>query len=96
MVAVEAAQLVIERLAVALGLLEALDPLLGGADAERCPFWRVLIASAIARRWVLLVPGGAKKQTLLRSVIQASCASCRISGFSAPGWAVKSKPSSVS
>jgi hypothetical protein len=60
-VAVEAAQLVIERLAVALGLLEALDPLLGGADAERCPFWRVLIASAIARRWVLLVPGGGKE-----------------------------------
>ena len=41
------------------------------------------------------VPGGPKKQTLLCSVIQASCARCRISGRSAPGWAVKSKSSRV-
>jgi pimeloyl-ACP methyl ester carboxylesterase len=39
--------------------------------------------------------GGPKKQTLLCSVIQASWERCRISGFSAPGWALKSKSSKV-
>ena len=64
------------------------------ANATRWPAWQALIASAIAR-WVLPVPGGPKKQTLACSAIQASWARCRISGFSAPGWAVKSKSSSV-
>src|SRR5215213_9769337 len=37
----KAAHLVNERLSMALGLLEALDLLLGRVDEERSPFWRV-------------------------------------------------------
>src|SRR5215211_1224926 len=44
---------------------------------------------------VLPVPGGPRKQTLAASSIQASCARWVISGRSAPGWAAKSKSSSV-
>jgi len=77
-----------------LGLLEAVDPLRAVANATRCPAWQALIAKAIAR-CVLPVPGGPKKPTFMCSWAQASCARWKISGFSAAGWAVKSKSSRV-
>jgi hypothetical protein len=92
-IALQAPQFVVQRVAV-LGAFKPIDPLLGGGERDAMTAWQALIDKAMAK-CVLPVPGGPKKQTLLCSVIQASWARCKISGFSAPGWALKSKSSSV-
>jgi hypothetical protein len=86
-VALESAELIVERVAV-LRLLEAVDPLLGGGEADAVAGLARPHPKAI-ERCVSPVPGGPMKQTLACSSIQASWARWKISGFSAPGWAVK-------
>jgi hypothetical protein len=78
---------VVGRVAV-LGAVEAVDPLLVGGERDAMAGLASLDRQAIDK-WVLPVPRGRKKQTLLCSAIQASWARCRISGFLASGWAVK-------
>jgi hypothetical protein len=82
-VGLDPAQLLLELVGV-LGRFEAGDPFLAVAKATRWPRSQALSASAIAR-WVLPVPGGPKKQTFARFSIQAGCARCSTSGFSAEG-----------
>jgi hypothetical protein len=92
-VALQPAQLGLELVAV-LGGLELGDPLLRGGEGDAVAALAAFMARAIAR-WVLPVPGGPRKQTLARSSIQASWARWSTSGFSAEGWALQSKSSSV-
>jgi hypothetical protein len=92
-VALEPAELVFELVAVLCGL-EPAGPLLRGGEGDAVAVLAGLEAER-DRQWVLPVPGGPKKQTLARSSIQASCARCMTSGFSAAGCAVQSNSSSV-
>ena len=93
-VALEAAQLVVERVAV-LGGFEAVDPLLGGRERDAVAGLAGLDRQRDRRGAFCRCRAGRRSRRWLCSSIQASCARCRISGLSAPGWAVKSKSSSV-